>query len=77
MSSYSKPGPKNPNWKGGISKIRTADEKNQGAILTEKQARDIKKRVEKGEVQRRLAEEYGVGKNAINDLVKRRTWRYL
>lgn len=44
--------------------------------LTDAQVLEIRKRVAAGEVQKRLAEEYGVHFSTINDVV-RRNWRHL
>lgn len=47
------------------------------AKLTDDAVRDIRQRVEAGEVQRRLAEEYGVSPSTINLIVKGRHWTHV
>jgi len=57
-------------WKLGL-KIPTKS----GTILDEDDVNVIRKRVEMGEKQRDLAEEYEVSSQTINDIVKMRTWK--
>jgi hypothetical protein len=49
----------------------------QSSILTNSQVLEIRARVSNGEVQRKVAKEYGVGKNCIWHIVNRTTWRHI
>lgn len=49
--------------------------KHHGVILNEKQVLDIYRRSHSGEVQRRIAEEYGVSYQTVTDIKLKNRWR--
>lgn len=51
--------------------------KHHNVILTEKQVLDIYKRAHSGEVQRRIAEEYGVSYQTVSDIKLKYKWKKL
>lgn len=51
--------------------------KNPHSVLTEPVVAEIKARLEDGEQQNELAEEYGVGKPTVNDIANERTWTHV
>lgn len=51
--------------------------KNPHSVLTEPLVAEIKARLEDGEQQNELAEEYGVGDPTVNDIAKGRTWTHV
>ena len=51
--------------------------KNPNSKLTEDDVREIRRRVESGEKQRRIAEDYGLTPGAISAIKTRRSWGHL
>ena len=48
------------------------------AKLTEQQVREIREKYEKGNIlQNQLADEYGVGRKTISDIIIRKCWKHL
>lgn len=47
------------------------------SLLTDTLVQDIRRRVAAGEVQLRIAEEFGVAPSTINNVVSRKTWRHV
>lgn len=50
-------------------------ERNPAARLTENTVRDIRRRCSAGELQREISREFGVSKNTISDIVRRKSWK--
>ena len=63
-------------WENGRVCV-TKGEDGSMAKLTELQVLDIRGRVEKGESKNRLAEEYGVNRTTIRNIVKRKLWAHI
>lgn len=53
-------------------------EKHGSVKLTEQQVRDIREKYEKGNTtHRKLADEYGVSKSTISDIINRKNWAHI
>ena len=52
-------------------------EKHSQSILTDEYVKEIKKLVQEGAVQRRVAEKFGVTASCINDIIVGKTWTHL
>lgn len=63
--------------KGRGSKVRARGEAVGQAVLTERDVREIRRRAASGEQHTSIARDFGVTKNNIGHIVRRRTWKHV